>query len=161
MHRERFLDQLHASTPDMASHQDFIQYWKLVEREAAETEELGKLEDWVKDLARDKERVHALKDRLEAAKETDAGAAALLSLVRQILELLEDIGRKLKRRRDHRRDLLGWFLFLAGPGVKKKLPEEQDKDGAKKKDDDKKVAETVVAKPKTEGEKKPTKQMTR
>lgn len=160
MYRERFLNQLHTSQPSMAGHQEFISYWKLVEREARETEELGKLEDWVKDLARDKDRVRALKEHLEASKSSDQGAAALLHLVRQILELLDDIGRKLRVRRDHKRTQLGWVLFTAGPGVKKKVPEEQTADG--KKGEDKKVAEQVMTKPKAPDEKKkPTKQMTR
>jgi len=159
MYRERFLNQLHASTPDMTSHQEFVRYWKTVEREAKETEELGKLEDWVKDLARDKERVQALKDRLEAAKDSDAAAASLLNIIRQILELLEEIGRKLRGRRDERRRVLGWLLMAAGPGVKKKTPEEAGK--GKKEEDDKKVAESVMSKPKGPEDKKPTKQMTR
>lgn len=162
MFRERFMNQLHASTPTMSGHQEFIQYWKLVEREASETEELGKLEDWVKDLARDRDRVRALKGRLEASKDSDQGAAALLHLIRHILEMLDDVGRKLRARRDHKRNQLGWILFTAGPGVKKKVPEEQGADGKGKKGEEKKVAEQVLTKPKAPDEKKkPTKQMSR
>ncbi|TNF29947.1 MAG: hypothetical protein EP329_14555 [Deltaproteobacteria bacterium] len=161
MFRERFLDQLHASRPSLHGHQQFVQYWKLIEREAQQTEELGKLESWVKDLARDRDRVRALKDRLEARKDTDQGAAALLQLVRQILEMLDDIQRKLKVRRDDRRRVLGWLLLAAGPGVKKKVPEEKPGEGQKK-GEDKKVSEQVLTKPKDpEEKKKPTKQMTR
>jgi len=164
MFRERFLNQLHATKPSMLGHQEFIQYWRLVEREAKDTDELGKLEDWVRNLSRDKERMRALKDRLEATKDTDQGAAALLQLVRQILELLEDIGKKLKVRRDHKRAQLGWLLFVAGPGVKKKVPDDKG-DGKGKgagKEEDKKVSEQVLTKPKTpDTKKKPTKQMQR
>lgn len=159
LYRGRFLDQLHASTPDLSSHQEFQRYWRTVEREARETEELGKLEAWVKDLARDKERVQSLKDRLEASKDSDQGAAALLNLIRHILELLEEIGRKLRTQRDRKRTELGWLLLVAGPGVKKKGADEQAQ--AKKEEEDKKVSESVLTKPQTPEDKKPTKQMTR
>lgn len=159
--RERFLDQLHSSTPQLDGHQQYMQYWKRVEQEAGATEELGKLEDWVRGLARDKDRVKALKNKLENAPKDDPAAQAVLQIINQILMLLDDIEQKLKRRRDHKRLTLGWLLFKAGPGVKKKTPKDEGGKGGGKKGDEKDVSETVLAKPKPAAAKKPTKKMSR
>ena len=152
MYRERFLNQLHLSQPEMQGHQEFIQYWKVVEREAKQTEELGKLEEWVKNLARDKDRVNALRQRLEAQKDTEAGAGAMaiLQIIMQILMLLDDIEKKIRKRRDARRRVLGWLVFRAGPGMKPKQEPQDETKGEK----DEEVSETVLAKPKADDEKK-------
>jgi len=162
VYRERFLDQLHSSRPDLQSHQQFIQYWKLVERQAQHTEELGQLEQWVRDLSRDRERVHALKERLQARKDNDPAAQALLSIIIQILMLLDDIERKLLGRRGKRRRALAAFLFRAGPGVLKKPKpgdEAAEKPAGAEGEEESKVSEQVLAKPKPP--KQPTKKMTR
>ncbi|MCA9516942.1 MAG: hypothetical protein KC635_18495 [Myxococcales bacterium] len=146
-YRERFLDQLHSSRLELDGHQEFLKYWKSVEREASETEDLDKLETWVKDLARDKDKVSAMKEKLELQKDSDPTAAMLLQIIRQVLAMLEETERKLIRLRDHRRGFLARILFRAGPGVKKKVkPEEEEADKEKKKGDGKKVPESVLAK---------------
>jgi hypothetical protein len=159
-YREQFLNQLHSSTPDLKGHDRYMQYWKRVEQEAGATEELGKLEDWVRGLARDKDRVRALKNKLETASTSDPAAQAVLQIILQILMLLEDIEQKLTRRRDQRRRVLGWMLLKAGPGVKKKLPPKGGKKGDGKKEEEE-VSETVLGKPKPVAAKKPTKKMSR
>lgn len=163
MYRERFLDQLHSSKSDLVGHQEFMRYWKLVEREAKETEELGKLEDWVRSLNRDKDRVEALKHKLERVQDSDPGARVLLSVVRQILDLLDGIEKKLRHKRDGKRRRLGFLIMVAGPGVRKKSAEEEAAKGAEgEKTEDTQVKEAVLAKSKSDDEKKkPTKKMTR
>lgn len=161
-YREQFLGQLHSSRVQLTGHGEFVRYWKLVEKEAEQTEELGKLESWVKNLARDKEKVRALKGRLEGMQEHSGNARALLALIRQILELLEEIERKLRVRRDIKRRIMGFLIFRAGPGVKKKVkPGEGDVGKGKGEDgDEAKVSETVLSKPKPKV-KKPKKKMAR
>ncbi len=167
-YREQFLSRLSSSRTQMAGHNDFLRYWQLVEREAEQTEELGKLEMWVQELARDKEKLRSVRERLEARQSSDSSAKALLTLLRRMLSLLDEIERKLKWRRDAKRRLLGWIVFVAGPGVKKKIkPGDADigkgKGKGKGKGDpgtDGKVNEAVLAKPK-KGPKRPTKKLMR
>lgn len=153
-YRDRFLDQLQTSKPMLDGHDVFLHYWRTVEQEASQTEELGKLENWVRDLARDKEKVGAVKQRLETSREQDAATQALLHLLHRILSVLDGMEQKLRRRRDDRRRVLGWLLLVAGPGVKKKVPEEKPADG-KKEGEEEKVSEAVLAKPKAPDPKKP------
>ena len=42
--RENFIQQLHESQPQLTGYQDFIRYWKTIEKEATQTEDLSKLE---------------------------------------------------------------------------------------------------------------------
>lgn len=145
-YRERFLDQLHSSKIDLEGHQQFLKYWNSVEREAVETEDLDKLESWVKEIARDKDRVNALKERLELQKESDPAAGMLLQIIRQVLMMLDETERKLIGYRDRRRGFLARILFRAGLGVKKKATPEDEEDKDKKKGEGKKVSEAVLAK---------------
>lgn len=158
IYRERFLASLGTAQTQLAGQNEFLAYWKMVEREAQVTEELGKLEGWVKALASDREKMVALKERLE--KVEDPNARAIVNMIVQLLDILEGIYKKLKRRLYQRREFLGWLLLRAGPGVKKKVPKGGPGGPGQKDEKDEKASETVLAKPKPKA-KKPTKKMTR
>lgn len=130
--RQNFLHQLKESSPQLRGHEDFVRYWKAVETEATQTEDLSKLDGWVKDLARDKDEVLAMKNKIEAQDERDPLQEQLLNVLRMLLEFLSDIERKIRKLRDERRDYLAALLWKAGPGMK---PKKDDEDGKK---DDKK-----------------------
>ncbi|MFO0745613.1 MAG: hypothetical protein U1F43_08065 [Myxococcota bacterium] len=137
--RQNFLHQLKESTPQLQGHQDFVRYWKAVEGEASHTEDLSKLDGWVRDLARDKDEVQAMKLKIESMDERDPMAEQLLNILRMLLEFLGDIERKIRRLRDDRRNYLAALLWKAGPGTK---PREEGDDEKK---DEKKGDQAVTA----------------
>lgn len=150
--RERFLNSLHNPELAMAREGGFEQYWREVAQEAAITEDHGKLDRWVRDLARDRDKVKALKDKKAAAEQGDQAAMALVQLILRVLAILDEIYEKLyKRRAALRGTLLNW-LVLAGPGMKSK-PNPNLQDGADAKDT--KAKEAALAKKKATP--KPTK----
>jgi hypothetical protein len=130
--RERFLDQLHKSQIDLAHHQEFVAYWRSVEQQAEMTTELDRLENWVRDLARDKDRVKALEARLESQDRENPMIANLLQIIRMVLDVLEGIDKKLRKKRDGRRQRLAAILWRAGPGTKPKPDDDDENDETKK-----------------------------
>lgn len=138
--RTTFLHQLKESSPQLQGHQDFMRYWRAVEIEAQQTEDLSQLENWVRDLARDKDEVQAMKVKLETMDQRDPMAESVLNILRMLLEFLSDIERKIRRARNERRDYLAALLWKAGPGTK---PREEGDD--EKKDDKKGDKATAVA----------------
>lgn len=130
--RDKFLHELGESQPDLAGYQDYLKYWKTVEAEAAHTEDLGKLDDWVRDLARDKERVQGLKNRVDTMGGEQVGAA-MVQILKYILDLLEGVERRIRRMRDEQRSILGAILWKGGPGtIAKPKPDDKDKKDGKK-----------------------------
>ena len=74
-----------------------------------------------------------------------------LALIRQILSLLDGIEERINRRLAELRDRIGRWVFLAGPGVKKKPREEDDAKDDKKKGKPtakKKAKQTLIQRPK-------------
>lgn len=129
--RDRFLDQLSSTQVELANHREFTQYWRLVEQEAEMTKDVDKLDNWVRALARDKDRVKALETRLEGQDRENPMVASLLQIIRMVLDALEGSERKLKDRRASVRRRLAVFLLRAGPGVPKKpKPGEEVEDEA-------------------------------
>lgn len=139
--RQNFLHQLKESSPQLQGHQDFVRYWKSVEGEASQTEDLSKLEGWVRDLARDKDEVQAMKIKIESMDERDPMAEQLLNVLRMLLEFLTDVERKIRRLRDDRRSYLAAILWKAGPGAKPKEEGDDEKKDDKKGD---KAAQTAA-----------------
>lgn len=125
--REQFMHELQQSQPNLAHQDDFMRYWRAVEREAGQTEDLGKLENWVRELSRDKERIQALKQKAEASGPEHEGMAILLQVLRMLLEMIEGVEKRLRRLRDERRGMLAAVLWQAGPGSKPKKDEADDK----------------------------------
>jgi hypothetical protein len=130
--RDRFLDQLHKSQMDLAYHQEFVGYWRSVEQEAELTTELDALENWVRELARDKDRVKEIEARLESQDRENPMIANLLQVIRMVLDVLEGIDRKLKKKRNGRRQRLAAILWRAGPGTKPKPIEDEDEENKNK-----------------------------
>lgn len=132
--REAFMHQLTQAQPDMSGYQDFLRYWKSVEAEAAQVEDLGKLDEWVREIARDKERVAALKNRTDMMGHE--AAATIAPILKMVLDMLDAIERRLKRIRNERMGDLAALLWSGGPGTgtKAKPEEKKDKDGKKKAD---------------------------
>lgn len=130
--REQFIHQLREASPQLQGHQEFMRYWKVVEAEAQQTEDLSKLDGWVKDLSRDKEEIQAMKTRLEGMDERDPLAEAMLNILRMLLEYLDGIYKKVRRIYEDRRSFLAALLWKAGPGIKPKdTPDDQKKDDKK------------------------------
>ena len=138
--RDKFIHQLREARPQLQGHQDFMRYWRTVESEASQTEDLSKLENWVRDLSRDKNEVRAMKEKIETMDERDATSEQLLQILRMLLDFLEGVERKIRRMRDERRSYLQSILWKGGPGIK---PKEEGDD--EKKDDKKKDGTTAVA----------------
>lgn len=156
--REAFLYRLEHEGVRSLLQQPLVAYWQSVEAEAATTEDLAQLDRWSGALARDKEKIDALRAQASAMSSEQLGETDALALIRQILALLDAIEGKVNRRLAALRDRLGRWVFLAGPGVKKKPPEEQDehKDPKKgKPSKGEKVKRSLIqrAKPKKEPEK--------
>lgn len=133
--RDAFLTELAESQPDLSGYQEFLRYWKSVESEAMHTEDLGELDSWVRDLARDKERVAALKSRTDTmtGEHASGAIAAMVQILKLVLEILDAIERRLRRLRDERMSALASMLWKGGPGTTAKpKPDEKDKKDGKK-----------------------------
>ena len=130
--RESFLHELAEAQPDLSGYQDYLKFWKSVEAEAAQTEDLGVLDNWVRDLARDKEKVAALRARADTMTSDKGGSTAiqaLASILKMVLDILESVERRLRRMRDDRLSALASMLWKGGPGtLVKPKPDEKDKD---------------------------------
>lgn len=131
--RESFMHEVQEAQPDLSGYQDFLRYWKTVESEAMHVEDLGELDTWVRELARDKERVAALKNRADTMSGDKGGGATeqLVQILKLVLDILEAVERRLRRLRDERLSELASMLWKGGPGTTAK-PKPEDKD--KKKD---------------------------
>ena len=125
--REQFMHELQQSQPNLAHQDDYMRYWRAVEREAGQTDDLGKLENWVRGLARDKEQIQALKQRAEESGPEHEGMAIVLQVLRMILEMLEGVEKRIRRHRDERRAVLAALLWAGGPGTKPKDDQNDDK----------------------------------
>lgn len=142
--RSRFISELNEATPDLTGYQDYLKYWRAVESQASETEDLDKLDVWVRELARDKEKVQALKERAATVGENEAVRGTLLQILRVVLEVLDAIERRLKKELHQKRGVMAAVLWRAGPGtLLKKKEDEKDKKGEKKKDEVAKEAAAV------------------
>lgn len=141
-YRARFLDQLHSSTFDGSGAGDFLSYWQSIEVQAKASEDMGQLDNWVKYLARDKDRLAELKARQQQASSSQMAGSEAIQLINRILALLDDIESAIKRRLQHIRNELGLWVILAGLGRKSK-----PKPTGKKKDDgdDDQEAELILA----------------
>ncbi len=133
--RESFLHELAEAQPDLSGYQDFLKFWKSVEAEAMQTEDLGVLDNWVRDLARDKEKVAGLRaraDTMTADKGGSTAIQALASILKLVLDILEAVERRIRRLRDERLSALASMLWKGGPGtMAKPKPDEKDKDKKK------------------------------
>jgi len=149
--RDAFLHELTASEPDVSRYQEFLQYWKTVEAEAAQTEELGQLEEWAREIARDKDRVATLKTHAETAAgdKSDVTAQTLRHILKLVLDMLETIERRLRRLRNERRSVLAAVLWKGGPGTfaKPAPPDDKDNKGEKKAGDAGAAAVPVIPGP--------------
>lgn len=150
--RESFLHQLSSDFESFHDYGDFMGYWRAVEAEARHSEDIGQLDSWVKDLRRDRDKLDALKARQHRSESSQLGAAPALMVIQRLLALLDEIEGHLKRRLSMLRDMLGMWVFLAGPGVKQKPAPKGD--DAPKGDKDKQT-EQVLHKPQVKA--KPTK----
>lgn len=152
--RERFLNQLTGDLESLNEYGDFTGYWRSVEMEAEKSEDVGQLDRWLKDLRRDRDKLEALKARKVASESSQLDAGAVTAIIHRLLQLLDECERKLKRRLSMLRDMLGMWVFLMGPGVKRKPPPKGDgKPGEK----DQEQTEQILAKGPKLTPKKPTK----
>ncbi len=156
--RERFLHSLTGDFESFRDHAEFTHYWQTVEGEAQHTEDIGQLDRWIKDLARDRDRLEAVRARAAQAESSQFGASPVLQLILRLLSLLDGVEQRLKRRLSMLRDMLGMWVFLMGPGVKSK-PAPAGADGKPGKTEEKEgPSEAVLAKRASEQQKKkPTK----
>lgn len=136
--RSRFLDQLNRTQPELSGHQQFLQYWQVIQREAELTKDVDQLDNWVRALARDKDKVKALEARIDAQDRENPMIAGLLQILRMVLDVLEGVEKKLRKRRDAMQRRLAVFLLRAGPGVLKKPKPGEDEEAGKGDDKDKK-----------------------
>lgn len=147
--RSRFLSELSEAQPDLQGYQDYLKYWRAVESEAQESEDLDKIDTWVRDLARDKDKVAALKQRASTVGENEAMRSTIAQILKVVLEALETIERRLRKLRDQKMAALAAVLWKGGPGtmLKKKEDEKDKKDGKKKEDTAKEAAAVPIQQP--------------
>jgi len=129
IHRDIFRHELTKAQPDLSNYQDFLRYWKSVESEAMQTEDLGMLDDWVRELSRDKEKVAALKNRTDTmGDKEEGGLQTLVQILKLVLDIIDGIWRRLRRLRDDRLSALASMLWKGGPGTTAKpKPDEKEK----------------------------------
>lgn len=139
--RNRFVDSMSSAQSDFADNQEFLAYWRSVESASEQSEDLGQLDRWVKDLARDKDRVEALIHSKQTQASSDQSAAQLIMILQRILAVLDDLYERIRKRHHELHDRVAWWLLLA-PGGKKSKPLPQTKDELNK---DKKKEATVTA----------------
>jgi hypothetical protein len=126
IHRDIFIHQLTQTLPNLVNYQEFLRYWKAVETEAMHTEDLGMLDEWVRDLSRDKEKVAALKNRTDTMGDQE-GVQNIVQILKIVLDIIEGIERRLRRLRDERLSALASMLWKGGPGTTAKpKPDKKD-----------------------------------
>jgi len=134
--RESFLHELAEAQPDLTGYQDFLRFWKSVEGEAMQTEDLGMLDNWVRDLARDREKVANLRARTDTMTGDKSGGGAMQALnqiLKLVLDVLDAVERRIRRLRDERLSALASMLWKGGPGtIAKPKPDDKDKKDGKK-----------------------------
>ncbi len=136
--RQRFLDQLHARDFDVAGHAAMSAYWQDVAQEAQHIDDLGRVDQWLKELARDKDRLAELRTQQQQAASSQMGAAEAVQLITRLLALLDDVGIKLRRRLAQLREEMDVQILILGMKRKPK-PTEEEKD-------DKKAQQAALAK---------------
>ena len=158
--RARFLDQLHSSEFTGEGTSEFMSYWRGIEVEAKASEDLGQLDAWVKEIAKDKDRVMELRARQQQTASSQMGDSEMLGLLTRILMLLDEIEGEIKRRLHRMRNEIGMWVFLAGMGRKSKpKPKNTTKKKDKKKEDDE-IEQHLLEQQKKKPE-KPTKNLDR
>lgn len=158
-HRNRFLEQLHTNNFSGEGAGEFMSYWRAIEVQAKASEDMGQLDVWVKDLARDKDRVAEIRSKQQQAASSQMGSGEMLSLLNRILMLLDEIEGELKRRHHRVRNEIGMWVFLAGMGRKSKpKPKNPTKKQKQKEDDD--IAQHLLEQQKKKPD-KPTKNLDR
>jgi hypothetical protein len=134
--RTQFLDRLTDFQGSLEGYDGFSMYWTQIQSQAERVEEIGQIDSWVRDLARDRDRVAALRSRKREG-EGVMGNDELMHILNRLLSLLDEVGGDLRKRLRLLRDRLGMWVFLAGMGKKSKpLPRgaaDQDKKDAKAK----------------------------
>jgi len=135
--REVFLSRLAHEGVGLLAQQPLVAYWQSVEAEARVAEELDTVERWSRALARDKDKLEELRNQARSVESNQLGGEDALVMIRHILALLDAIEGRINRRLAVLRDRMGRWVFLAGPGVKKKPPEGDEKP------DDKKTGKTA------------------
>lgn len=126
--REDFLRRMQHDGQALLAHQKFSAYWSNVEDEATHSEDMGQLDRWLKDLARDRDRLAELKNQKLGAESSQMGGDARIQIILRLIALLSDVEGTLKKRLWELRDRLGSWVFLAGQGVKSKPPPQPAKD---------------------------------
>ncbi|MGM0574803.1 MAG: hypothetical protein ACQEXJ_03610 [Myxococcota bacterium] len=136
--RALFLQQLQGDMAALAGHEGFTEYWQQVEFELPQVEDQALLEKWLSELLRDRERLRAMEDRQrEASTDGRSGTAEeALRIIARLLGVLDDVERRLRHRLWVIRERLGAWVYLAGPGVKRKPrpkgPEEEKEEEKKR-----------------------------
>ncbi|MEZ4265182.1 MAG: hypothetical protein R3F39_02300 [Myxococcota bacterium] len=152
--RDSFLEQLRSGRDELLDTHGIAAYWQSVESEAARVEEPGLIDEWLRRLAQDRERIESIKAQKSSAEQSQFGGEGVALMLARLLQLLADIEGTLKRRLWLLRNELGAWVYLVGPGVKQKPP-------PNKKDEDKekapKARKASEPKPAAAAEKKPTK----
>jgi hypothetical protein len=149
--REHFLSDL--EHVDFADHQGFSVRWQAVEKQAYQSEDLSQVEQWLRELARDNDRLYEMQARQQQIAAHRPEAAVLLEVLRRVLVMLDDVERRLRQRLGYLQDLLGFFARLVGPGIKGKKKQDEEK----KKQEEERAAAAAATKKKEEP-KKPTKE---
>lgn len=152
--RDSFLEQLRSGSDAMIDTRGIAGYWQSIESEAARVEEPGVIDEWLRRLAHDRERVEALKAQKSSAEQSQFGGDGVALMLIRLLALLADIEGTLKKRLWLLRNELGAWVYLVGPGVKQK-PQPNKKDDEK--DKTPKARKASEPKPVAAAEKKPTK----
>lgn len=141
-YRDQFLNQIHRQEFSGERASDFLSYWRAVEAEAKATEDLGRIDGWAKEIARDRDKLAALKAQQQQASSSQMGDSEVVALINQILSLLDAIEGSIKKRHGWIRDELGLWVVLAGMGRKSK-PKKN-----KAEEEQKETQEVVLAKAK-------------
>ena len=122
--RTQFLDRLTHEGVGLLMQQPLVSYWNAVAAEAQQTDDLSRLQGWKSALTSDKDKIAALKNRAETI--TGMDSETILLLILDVLDMLGDAERAIDKRLLAVRDRIGRWVFLAGPGVKKKAPKDED-----------------------------------
>ena len=154
--REDFLRRLAGDVEQFAGEDRYLAYWNAVEHEARTIEDMGRLDTWVRELRRDRDKLQELKARKSTAASSQVGAEVATRLISVLLALIDDIERRLLKRLSLLRDRFGSWVYLLGPGMKQKpVPKDADsKEDDKAADRAQQDALNQRARPKVEPTKK-------
>lgn len=123
--RSQFLSEIGKDSPELRQHQNFMNYWRAVDREARESQDLDRIDNWLSHVDRDRVQIDAYRQRIPMMALNELERGQLLTNIEQALATVNQVKDSLSSIRRHRRSVIASLVFKAGLGVKLNREDEE------------------------------------